>query len=352
LRFLLTGADTLHRYPPAGLPFSLVNNYGPTECTVVATSAVVAADSPRHGLPPIGLPIDNVRIHILDEQLRAVPQGVPGEIYIGGEGVARGYRNRPDLTAERFVADPFNIEGGRLYRTGDLGRALANGEIVFLGRIDDQIKIRGYRIELNEINALLNEHSSIQASVVIAREDVPGEKRLVAYIVPVTGAQRDEQSLRELIRERLPDYMEPAAFVWMESLPLTRNGKVDRAALPRPSVENASRNGAFIAPRTPVEEALAGIIMEVLKVPRVSMDDDFFHLGAHSLLGAQVVARVRGVFGAELKLLDVFDAPTVAELSTKIEQALTRQLSAMTEAEVDAALAALNGAAGKGTDSQ
>ncbi|MEY2489308.1 MAG: hypothetical protein QOC70_1250 [Verrucomicrobiota bacterium] len=352
LRFLLTGADTLHRYPPAGLPFSLVNNYGPTECTVVATSAVIAADSPRHGLPPIGLPIDNVRIHILDEQLRAVPQGVPGEIYIGGEGVARGYRNRPDLTAERFVADPFNIEGGRLYRTGDLGRALANGEIAFLGRIDDQIKIRGYRIELNEINALLNEHPSVQASVVTAREDVPGEKRLVAYIVPVTGAQRDEQSLRELIRERLPDYMEPAAFVWMESLPLTRNGKVDRAALPRPSVENGSRNGAFIAPRTPVEEALAGIIMEVLKVSRVSMDDDFFHLGAHSLLGAQVVARVRGVFGAELKLLDVFDAPTVAELSTKIEQALTRQLGAMTEAEVDAALAALNGAAGKGTDSQ
>ena len=352
LRFLLTGAETLHRYPPAGLPFSLVNNYGPTECTVVATSAVIAADRPRDGLPPIGLPIDNVRIHILDEQLREVPKGVPGEIYIGGDGVARGYRNRPDLTAERFIADPFSTEGGRLYRTGDLGRTLANGEIAFLGRMDDQIKIRGYRIELNEINAVLNEHPSVQASVVIAREDVPGDKRLVAYIVPVAGSQRDEQSLRELIRRRLPDYMEPAAFVWMESLPLTPNGKVDRAALPLPSVESCLRNGEFIAPRTPVEEALAGIIMEVLKVPRVSMDDDFFHLGAHSLLGAQIVARVRGVFGTELKLLDVFDAPTVAELSTKIEQALTLQLNAMTEAEVDAALAALNGAAGKGTDSQ
>jgi amino acid adenylation domain-containing protein len=352
LRFLLTGADTLHRYPPAGLPFSLINNYGPTECTVVATSGLIAADRPRDGLPSIGSPIDNVRIHILDEQLRKVPEGVPGEIYIGGDGVARGYRNRPDLTAERFIANPFNSEEGRLYRTGDLGRTLANGEIAFLGRLDDQIKIRGYRIELNEINAVLNEHPSVQASVVIAREDVPGDKRLVAYMVPVAGSQRDEQSLRELIRQRLPDYMEPVAFVWMESLPLTPNGKVDRAALPRPSVESCSRAGEFIAPRTPVEEALAGIIMEVLKLPRVSMDDDFFHLGAHSLLGAQVVARVRGVFGTELKLLDVFDAPTVAELSVRIEQALTLQLNAMTEAEVDAALAALNGAVGKDTDSQ
>lgn len=352
LRFLLTGADTLHRYPPAALPFSLVNNYGPTECTVVATSTLIAADQPRNGLPPIGFPIDNVRVHILDEKLREVPKGAPGEIYIGGDGVARGYRNRPDLTAERFILDPFDTEGGRLYRTGDLGRTLAGGEIAFLGRIDDQIKIRGYRIELNEINAVLNEHPSVQASVVIAREDLPGDKRLVAYIVPAAGSQRDEESVREAIRQRLPDYMEPTAFVWIEALPLTPNGKIDRAALLRPSLESRSREGAFIAPRTPVEEALAGIITEVLKVPRVSVDDDFFHLGAHSLLGAQIVARVRNVFGTELKLLDVFDAPTVAELSTRVELALTRQLNAMSEAEVDAALAALNGAAGEGTDSQ
>jgi acyl carrier protein len=276
---------------------------------------------------------------------------LPGEIYVGGEGVARGYRNRPDLTAERFIVDPSNVEGGRLYRTGDLGRTLSSGEIAFLGRMDDQIKIRGYRIELNEINALLNEHPSVQASLVIAREDVPGDKRLVAYIVPAAGSQPDEQNLREQIRRRLPDYMEPAAFVWIDSLPLTPNGKVDRVALPRPN-ENGATEREFIAPRTPVEETLAEIIREVLKVSRLSVDDDFFHLGAHSLLGAQVVARVRGVFGAELKLLDVFDAPTVAELSVKIEETLTRQLNAMTEAEVDAALAALNGAAGKDTDSQ
>jgi amino acid adenylation domain-containing protein len=352
LRFLLTGADTLHRYPPAGLPFSLINNYGPTECTVVATSGVISADRPRNGLPSIGSPIDNVRVHILDEQLRKVPNGVPGEIYIGGDGVARGYRNRPDLTAERFIASPFRGEEGRLYRTGDLGRTLPNGEIAFLGRLDDQIKIRGYRIELNEINAILNEHPSVQASVVIAREDTPGEKRLVAYTVLVPGSQRDEKGLRELLGQRLPDYMEPSAFVWMEALPLTPNGKVDREALPRPSAEDGFQEREFIAPRTPVEETLAGIIREVLKLPRVSIDDDFFHLGAHSLLGAQVIARVRSVFGTELKLLDVFDAPTVAELSVKIEEALTRQLNAMSEAEVDAALAALNVAAGQHSDSQ
>ena len=341
LRFLLTGADTLHRYPLPGLPFSFVNNYGPTECTVVATSGVVGAEKTHDGLPSIGLPIDNVHVHILDEQQREVPRGAAGEIYIGGAGVARGYRNRPDLTAERFIANPFRRDGGRLYRTGDLGRFLPNGEVAFLGRVDDQIKIRGYRVELNEINAVLNEHPSVQASIVIAREDSPGDKRLVAYVVSRADSQRDEESLREFVRRRLPDYMEPGAFVWMESLPLTANGKVDRTALPVPKFDEGGRERGFIAPRTPVEETLTGIIREVLKIPRVSVDDDFFHLGAHSLLGAQIIARVRDVFGTELRLLDVFDAPNVAELSIKIEQALTDQLNAMTEAEVEAALASL-----------
>ncbi len=340
LRFLLTGADTLHRHPLPGLPFSFVNNYGPTECTVVATSGTVGPEKAGDGLPSIGLPIDNVRIHILDEQQREVPGETVGEIYIGGAGVARGYRNRPDLTAERFIADHFSGDGGRLYRTGDLGRFLPNGEVAFLGRIDDQIKIRGYRVELNEINAVLNEHPSVRASIVIAREDSPGEKRLVAYVVS-RDSQRDEESLRQFVRRRLPDYMEPGAVVWMESLPLTANGKVDRAALPAPKFDEGGRERGFIAPRTPVEETLTGIIREVLKIPRVSVDDDFFHLGAHSLLGAQIIARVRDVFGIELKLLDVFDAPNVAELSMRIEKTLTHQLNAMTEAEVEAALAAL-----------
>ena len=355
LQFLLTGADTLHRYPPPDLPFTLVNNYGPTECTVVATSGVIHAEANREMLPSIGSPIDNVRVYISDDQLREVPTGAIGEILIGGAGVARGYRNRPELTAERFIADPFcgasfqlaNLKSqvenlrhsDRLYRTGDFGRRRSNGEIEFLGRSDDQIKIRGYRIELGEINSVLNQHPSIQASVVIAREDTPGEKRLVAYVVPANAGERDEQALRESIRLRLPDYMEPSAFVWMESLPLTPNGKIDRAALPTPSIQE---NKNFIEPRTPVEKTLAGIIREFLKAPRVSVDDDFFHLGAHSLLGAQIIARVRNVFGAELKLLDVFDAPTVAQLAVRIEEALTNQLSRMSEAEVDAALAALN----------
>ncbi len=341
LRFILTGADTLHRYPPAGLPFTLVNNYGPTECTVVATSGIIPPNPGSGGLPDIGFPIDNVSIHILDEQFRKVPPGVAGEIYIGGDGVARGYRNRPELTAARFIADPFTA-GGRLYRTGDIGHFLPGGEVMFLGRIDDQIKIRGYRIELNEINAALNDHPSIQASFVIAREDSPGEKRLVAYVVSAAGSPRDEKSIRELIRSRLPDYMEPAVFVWMESLPLSPNGKVDKAALPAPGPEDGLHEGGFIAPRTPVEEALANIIAEVLGIPRVSVDDDFFALGGHSLLGAQVVARVRAEFDVEMQLLDVFDAPTVAELSLRVEEAITSRLDAMTDEEVNAALCALN----------
>lgn len=337
LRFLLTGADTLHRFPPAGLPFVLINNYGPTECTVVATSAAILPDGRSNALPSIGTAIDRVHINLLDEQLCEVAEGTDGEIFIGGAGVARGYRNRVDLTTERFVLDPFRADGSRLYRTGDRARRLANGEFAFLGRLDEQVKIRGYRIELGEINAVLNAQPSVQSSVVVAREDEAGAKRLVAYIVAAAGAQPSEESLRELMQTGLPDYMQPTAYVWLESLPLTPNGKVDRAALPAP----VAMSDEFVAPRTPVEERLASIITDVLKLPRVSVHDDFFQLGAHSLLGAQVIARVRGAFGTELKLLDVFDSPTVAELSVKIEEALTRQLSAMSEAEVEAALAAL-----------
>lgn len=336
LRYLLTGADTLQRYPAPGLPFALVNNYGPTECTVVTTSGIVSPSGSASNLPSIGRSIDNVRVHIVDEALAEVPDSERGEICVSGAGVARGYRNRPDLTAQSFV----NLDAVRMYRTGDRGRRLANGEIEFLGRHDDQIKIRGYRIELNEINAILNAHPSVQTSVVLAREDKPGEKSLVAYIVTTPGASPNEQILRDALRQRLPDYMEPSAFVWLDALPLTPNGKIDRNALPAPSAANTAENGEYVAPQTETEEALARILCEVLKLPRVGIHDDFFQLGGHSLLGAQVIARVRDAFGTELKLLDVFDSPTVAQLSVKIEEALTAQLSAMTEAEVNAALAA------------
>jgi amino acid adenylation domain-containing protein len=343
LRFLLTGADRLHRYPPAALPFTFVNNYGPTECTVVATSATIRpAGDDADSLPSIGSPIDNVHIHILNERLQPVPKNAAGEICIGGMGVGRGYRNRQDLTVKRFIADPFCSGGGLLYRTGDLGRFLPNGEIAFLGRVDDQVKIRGYRVELGEISAALNRDPSVQASVVSAREDNFGEKRLVAYVVPKAGSKPTEQSLRDAVRQRLPDYMEPSTFVWLEKMPLTPNGKIDRAALPAPDVQVGANDAEFVAPRNPTEEALAEIISDVLKVPRVSVHDDFFHLGAHSLLGAQIVAHVRNIFDAELKLLDVFDAPTVAQLSVRIEQALARKINAMNEAEIDAAMTALN----------
>lgn len=342
LRFLLTGADTLHRYPRPGLPFTFVNNYGPTECTVVATSGTIPPCENSDSLPSIGSPIDNVYIHILNDQLQPAPKDAAGEICIGGMGVGRGYRNRQDLTAKRFIADPFCKNSGRLYRTGDLGRLLPNGKIAFLRRVDDQVKIRGYRVELGEISAILNRDPSVQASVVSAREDNFGEKRLVAYIVPKAGLKPKEQPLRDAIRRRLPDYMEPSAFVWLETMPLTANGKIDRAALPPPDAQLGTTDAEFVSPRNPTEEALAEIISDVLKVPRVSVHDDFFHLGAHSLLGAQIVAHVRNTFGAELKLLDVFDAPTVAQLSGRIEQALARKVTAMNEAEVDAAMAALN----------
>jgi amino acid adenylation domain-containing protein len=340
LRYLLTGGDRLQRYPPSGLPFSLINNYGPTECTVVATSGLVDPAHSGNSWPTIGVPIDNVTLHVLDDQFRELNNGTPGEIYIGGEGVARGYRNRKHLTSQSFVPDPFSNNGQRLYRTGDLGRVLPNGEIVFLGRIDNQVKVRGYRIELDEISTILNGSSLVRASAVIAQDDPHGDKRLVAYIVP-NDAECPEQALRRVIRQSLPDFMEPAVFVRLESLPLTANGKVDRAALPIPSVARSADDREFVPPHTPVETALCRIIEDVLKVSRVSVDDDFFRLGAHSLLGAQIVARVKSAFGAELKLLDVFDAPTVAQLSQRIEKAITRQLNAMSEAEVDAVLAGL-----------
>ncbi len=340
LRFLLTGADTLHRYPAAELPFELVNNYGPTECTVVATSGRVLPGDGTNSLPTIGLPIANTTVYILDESLQPVAPGKSGELYIGGAGVARGYLNRPDLTAERFIRDPFCSESGaRLYKTGDLASQLPDGQIAYLSRIDDQIKILGYRIEPTEIVAVLDRHPEIQSSVVVAHGSSCEEKQLAAYLVMRNGTIPAAAEVRSFLQNELPEYMVPSIFVCLDALPLTANGKVDRAALPDPDPENTLRDHPFTAARTPIEERLAKIVTTLLSLNEVSVNDNFFLLGGHSLLGTQLIAKIRGAFGVELGLRTLFDTPTIADLSTEIERLILARVESMTEAEVERLLA-------------
>jgi len=346
LRIMLTGADTLHHYPPRNLRFQLVNNYGPTECTVVATSGAILSNDLTDQLPTIGRPIDNVQIHILDENLKPVPMGESGEIYIGGAGVARGYRNQPDLTRERFIPDPFSSDPDSfIYKTGDMARCLANGQIAFLGRGDEQIKVRGFRIEPAEIVKVLDEHPDVQASIVVAREVAAGDRRLVAYFVSTAKGHTTHLELRNFLATRLPEYMVPATFVQLQALPMNASGKVDRAALPLPSTENMLRDNAFVAPRTPIEERMADMLAPLLGLDRVSMEDNFFFLGGHSLLGTQMIARVRDAFGVELTLRSLFDAPTIAQLSALVEALLLAKLEAMSEEEVQRLLEAATDAA-------
>jgi amino acid adenylation domain-containing protein len=334
LQFLLTGADALKKYPGSRLPFVLVNNYGPTECTVVSTSGVIAPDRSATQPPSIGRPIAEVQIYILDGRRQPVPEGTTGEIYIGGAGLACGYRNRPDLTAERFVPNPFSTDqGARLYRTGDLARWLPDGQIAFLGRVDEQVKVRGYRVEPSEIATVLGQHPAVRSSVVVAREDVPGEKKLVAYLVLTPGAKPNAGDLRDHVRRCLPDYMVPAEFVSIESVPVTENGKVDRAALPGPH-GNKLHDTAYVGPRTQVEEELVKILAPLLKLERVGINDNFFFLGGHSLLGTQLVARVSEIFGVDLTLLKLFDHPTVAEMSLEIEELILAKVGLASQAEL------------------
>jgi amino acid adenylation domain-containing protein len=327
LRILLTGADTLRRRPSPGLPFTLVNNYGPTEGTVVATSGRVKPEGADGHMPTIGRAIDNTQIYILDEMMQPVPEGDSGELYIGGAGVARGYRNNPVLTAEKFVRNPLG-GSGRLYRTGDRARFLPSGEIEFLGRLDDQIKIRGYRVEPNEIINALNTYPGVQASAVAVEAD-KAEKRLIAYVVLTPGAKVDPTGLRQMLSRQLPDYMVPAMLVRVDALPLTANGKVDCAALPAPTAANALADDRFVAPRTMVEERLAGLLKPLLHVDRVSVKDNFFLLGGHSLLGTQLISRISESFGVELSLLSLFDHPTLEEMSVEVERLILAKVEAM-----------------------
>ena len=316
LRALLTGGDRLQRAPPRELPFALWNHYGPTESSVVATAAPVPAALP--GAPAIGRPIAGTRVRLLDHAGGQMPLGVPGELAIGGAGLARGYRGRPDLTAERFVPDPWGGPGDRLYRTGDLARLTAAGELEFLGRRDRQVKIRGFRIELGEIEAVLREHPDVRAAAVTARASPGGEPRLVAYVAPAGGPGASE--LRQLLEARLPEYMVPAAFVRLAALPLTRNGKVDLAALPEPEPAAAGERGA--APSSAIEELLHGIWSALLGREDFSVDENFFRLGGHSLLATQLLSRVRDAVQVELPLATLFTAPTVAGLASAVERLL------------------------------
>ncbi len=350
LRALLTGADTLHTFPPPGLPFQLINNYGPTECTVVATSGVMPVGVQTSGPPPIGRPIDNVQLHLLNESLQPVAPGEPGEIFLGGAGVARGYRHRPDLTAERFVTIPFNVGGPatRFFKTGDLGKILPTGEIAFLGRLDDQVKVRGYRIEPNEISAALQQHPGVAQSIVIAASSTTGEARLVAYFVAKNGTPMPRGELRDFLSARLPEYMVPATFVRLDALPLTPNGKVDRAALPAPDASNSTTASTFIPAQTEAEKCVTEILAPLLKLAgpeQIDVGANFFELGGHSLLGTQLIARVRETFDINLPLRALFEAPTVSELAAEIERLLVAKLAALSDEEVQQQLAKTEGIA-------
>jgi amino acid adenylation domain-containing protein len=290
------------------------NVYGPTEDTTYSTYALVPRGAER---VTVGRGIANTRAYVLDAALNPAPVGIPGELYLAGDGTARGYAGRPDLTAERFLPDPFSARpGSRMYRVMDRMRWTAVGELEYLGRTDTQVKVRGFRVELGEIESTLLRHPGVRSAVAVAREDAPGERRLVAYVVPGDAAP-DAAGLRAHLRERLPEYMVPGAFVMLEALPLTPSGKLDRRALPAP--EHATAEERRVAPRTPVEELLAGIWAEILRLETVGVTDSFFELGGHSLMAIRVVSRVRESLGVELPLRVLFEAPTVAELSARVE---------------------------------
>ncbi|MCS6845083.1 MAG: AMP-binding protein, partial [Caldilineales bacterium] len=347
-----------------GRALPLITLYGPTEATITATFHRTTTDVPEDvERLPIGRPIANVQVYAVDEQMQPVPVGVPGELLIGGAGVALGYLNRPELTAERFLPDPFSVisdqlsvishqsddgdnrlpitdhpspftvhrspttaprsplPAPRLYKTGDLVRWLPDGNLEFLGRADDQVKIRGFRVEPGEVEAALAASPEVKEAVVVTREATGGGKQLVAYVVPQPGATVTPDHLRRHLRQRLPDFMVPAAFVVLEALPLTATGKINRRALPAPEPEVAAPDKGYHAPRSPVEEMLAEIWARVLNRPRVGIHEDFFEIGGHSLLATQVVSRVREAFGVELPLQALFDAPTVAGLAQRIQAA-------------------------------
>jgi len=330
LRRVTTGSETVTVDLQARfftrLKANLYNLYGPTEASIASTCWTCQPDDVKRNVP-IGRPIANTHIYLLDKYLQPVPIGLPGEVHIGGLGLARGYLNRPELTAEKFINNPFSDDPeARLYKTGDLARYLPDGNIEFLGRIDHQVKIRGYRIELGEVEAFVKQYPFVQEAATIVREDRPGDKRLVAYIVPVSEQEINVSQLRNYLKEKLPEYMIPSAFVTLDALPLTPNGKLDRKALPAPQTTRPELVEAFVAPEGPVEEMLAEIWQKVLKVDKIGTNDNFFELGGHSLLAVQVVSRLLADYEVVLPLYRLFDTPTIAELAPIIEEILFAEI--------------------------
>jgi acyl carrier protein len=297
----------------------IFNMYGPTETTIWSTTYRIEGNSTTI---PIGKPIANTQVYVLNSGLEPVPVGEAGELFIGGDGVVRGYWKRPELTAERFLADPFHREG-RIYRTGDVARFLPDGNLEFLGRADFQVKLRGFRIELGEIEATLEQIPSIQQAVVVAREDKPGDKRLVAYVVAKANESVIPASLRAALDSKLPEYMVPSHFVLLDRLPLTSNGKIDRNALPPVSVPGAGAGGVDDDPRSEIERVIAGAWAQALGVDRVGRNDNFFDLGAHSLMVPEVHSQIQEALGREISLVDLFQFPTVNALATHLGGAET-----------------------------
>ena len=339
LRFLLTGGDTLHHAPAVQLPFAVVNNYGPTECTVVATSSVLEVGA--HGAPPIGRAITGASVYLLNEKGEQVPDGSAGEIYIGGNGVGRGYRHLPDATERCFRPDPFaETPGARMYRTGDRGVRRPDGEIEFRGRLDRQTKIRGQRIELDEIASVLCHHAGVDFATAIASVSQSGDNQLVAYVLP---KDRDRvPTLHELqnhLLRTLPDYMLPAIFVKLDTLPLSPNGKLDLTVLPSPADAQLLEGRAERTPASPLEERLLLMVRDLLGNRTVAPEDSFFLAGGHSLLGMQLVMRLREIFGVDLTLRQLFEAPTVERLAGVIETMLVDDVAAMSDEEARTHLA-------------
>nr|WP_294563933.1 non-ribosomal peptide synthetase [uncultured Rhodopila sp.] len=318
-------AENLRLWRSLVPPVRLINEYGPTETVVGCSVYEVQPADADTGAVPIGRPIANTQLYVLDPDMRPVPPGVTGELYIGGAGVARGYLNRPELTAERFVPDPFGgVPGACLFRTGDLAQYQADGTLQCLGRADDQVKVRGYRIELGEIEAALAAHPGVRSCVVLAREDDPGNRQLVGYVVSRDRGGPGADDLRGFLRQKLPEYMVPGKFVCMDSLPLTPNGKFDRKALPPPPREVSSA-GAGGTPRTKTETTIAAIWSQLLGMDSIGIHDDYFDLGGDSIAAVRLLVRLHEIFGVDFQLAALFDRPTIAGLSELVDSLVLMQ---------------------------